>query len=353
MRETIQEYATSDAALRVDRTLGVIPSVKVIGLTSKNGRTYTKECLEAAIPLYSHAPCFVDHAKPGSARSYRDKIGRLENVSAREDGLYADLHYNKRHALADQLVEDAETAPGNVGLSHAVEATTRRVDGKTVVEGIVRVESVDLVANPATTLGLFEGVDVPDDQRELCEHGLSAVSDARSILLGNEDAQVKTTRLLEVIAAWRAELAGEPDRNKEVSGMEWKEVTKESLAENCKELFAALTDTSALTKELEETKAALKEATEKQAAAEAERLAAAKTLAINEELKAANLTATPVFMQLLQNAPDAEARKLLIEDRVAVTKTVRESVVPGSAPFAPAGSVATPPASKKDFLSRI
>jgi hypothetical protein len=46
-----------------------------------------------------------------------------------------------------------------VGLSHNVEARTSRHDGQTIVEQILRVNSVDLVADPATTRGLFESTD--------------------------------------------------------------------------------------------------------------------------------------------------------------------------------------------------
>ena len=50
---------------------------------------------------------------------------------------------------------DAEHAAENVGFSHNVEAGGPR-DDRVVVEAITRVQSVDLVADPATTRGLFE-----------------------------------------------------------------------------------------------------------------------------------------------------------------------------------------------------
>ena len=82
--------------------------------------------------------------------------GVIRNVTAQPDGLYADFHFNPKHALAEQLAWDAEHSPANVGFSHDVQAKTVRRDGKVVVEEISRVESVDLVADPATTDGLFE-----------------------------------------------------------------------------------------------------------------------------------------------------------------------------------------------------
>jgi hypothetical protein len=51
---------------------------------------------------------------------------------------------------------DAEHASQNVGLSHNVLARTTRQGDETVVEAITTVQSIDLVADPASTLGLFE-----------------------------------------------------------------------------------------------------------------------------------------------------------------------------------------------------
>jgi hypothetical protein len=69
------------------------------------------------------------------------------------------LHYNPQHALAGQLEWDAEHSPESVGLSHNVMAQTTKRGEHTVVEAITRVLGVDLVADPATTRGLYEEVD--------------------------------------------------------------------------------------------------------------------------------------------------------------------------------------------------
>src|SRR5262249_15134066 len=63
--------------------------------------------------------------------------------------------------IAQQLAWDAQWAPENVGLSHNVQARTSRQEGQTVVEQILHVNSVDLVADPATTQGLFESAEQP------------------------------------------------------------------------------------------------------------------------------------------------------------------------------------------------
>jgi hypothetical protein len=157
---SLQEFVHCGGAdLRVDVAAGVIRGVKLLGLESRNGRTYLPEALRQAMPLYEGAKVNVNHPRGGplAPRDYQDRIGQVRGVTLRDEGLFGDLHFNPRHALAEQLAWDARHAPENVGFSHNVEARTVRRGDRTVVEAIVQVQSVDLVADPATTRGLFEG----------------------------------------------------------------------------------------------------------------------------------------------------------------------------------------------------
>jgi hypothetical protein len=159
MTERLQEFCDSRGVrMRVDRQAGVNRGVKILGLQSRNGRSYLPEALAQAVPLYEDAKVNVNHPKgaPGGPRDYQDRIGVIRNVAAGRDGLFADFHFNPKHGLSEQLLWDAEHAPENVGFSHNVEARTVRRGESLVVEAITRVESVDLVADPATTRGLFE-----------------------------------------------------------------------------------------------------------------------------------------------------------------------------------------------------
>ena len=160
MSELIQEYVDSrGVSIRVDRDHGVIRGVKIIGLVSRNGRRYLPQALAEAAALYEGAKVNVNHPKghPLAPRDYQDRIGVIRGVESRDgEGLFGDFHYNPRHALAEQLVWDAEHAPENVGFSHNVLARTARQGDDVVVEAITQVQSVDLVADPAATRGLFE-----------------------------------------------------------------------------------------------------------------------------------------------------------------------------------------------------
>ncbi len=160
MPEPIQEYVDSGShRLRVDRTAGVIRGVKLLGLRSRNGRRYREQALAQAVNLYEGAKVNINHPKghPLSPRDYQDRLGMISNVEFRPDhGLFGDLHFNPKHTLSEQLMWDAEHASQNVGLSHNVLASTKREGDETVVEAITQVQSIDLVADPATTRGLFE-----------------------------------------------------------------------------------------------------------------------------------------------------------------------------------------------------
>jgi hypothetical protein len=165
----LMEFCDSrGVSMLVDRQAGVIRGVKVLGLESRNGRTYLPDALAQASTLYEDAKVNVNHPKgnPAGPRDYQDRIGAIRNVAMRTgEGLFADFHFNPKHALAEQLLWDAEHSPENVGFSHNVEARIARRDGRVTVEAITRVQSVDLVADPATTRGLFEAA-TDCDQRD-------------------------------------------------------------------------------------------------------------------------------------------------------------------------------------------
>jgi hypothetical protein len=160
MSELIQEYVDSgQQRLRVDRAAGVIRGVKLLGLASRNGRRYREDGLVEAVALYEGAKVNINHPKghPLSPRDYQDRLGVVRGVEFRwGEGLFGDLHFNPKHTLSEQLVWDAEHAPQNVGLSHNVLARTKREGDEIVVEAITKVQSIDLVADPATTSGLYE-----------------------------------------------------------------------------------------------------------------------------------------------------------------------------------------------------
>jgi len=160
--------AVSSRPSLVDRLKGIINDVKIVGLEApKKNRVYTPEALKKAIPLYEGAVVNVDHVEtPESGgdqqkpvfRKFADRIGRLSGVYFKEgEGLFArTFKFNPKHRMAEDLMYWAAEDPNGVGFSHHAFGASRVSGGKQIVESIREVRSVDLVANPATTKGLFE-----------------------------------------------------------------------------------------------------------------------------------------------------------------------------------------------------
>ena len=184
--ETLTEYVNSRGIeLATEAEAGVIRGVKILGPQSQNGRSYSPEAISKAAPLYEGAKVNVNHPRErrDAPRDYQDRIGQLANVRIGEHGLFADLRFNPKHALAEQLVWDANNAPESVGLSHNIVARVRGREGNQVVEAITTVRSVDLVADPATTRGLFEEATNKKHEKErvmeLSEMSIAEVRAAR------------------------------------------------------------------------------------------------------------------------------------------------------------------------------
>lgn len=138
----------------------IVPGVKVLGIESKNGRRYPLEVMKNALEKYEGAIVNIDHPAGSEPRSYEDRFGRLTNARMESDGIYADLAYNPKHPLAEGFQWWVKNDPKAIGLSHNAQAKTKmnEQDGVEEIEEIVAVDSVDLVAEPATTAGLLEAV---------------------------------------------------------------------------------------------------------------------------------------------------------------------------------------------------
>ncbi len=147
---------------QADRDAGVIRGVKILGRESKNGRTYSESAMTQAAKMYEGLGVNFDHRERDQKsrdRKFAEGAGWLESVTVKADGVYGDLHVFKSNPSSGMLFETAERRPERFGLSHDADGRTKQVSGKTVVESIENVFSVDIVQNPATNRGLFESVE--------------------------------------------------------------------------------------------------------------------------------------------------------------------------------------------------
>ena len=147
-------------AAKVSAAGPVIKGVKVLGMQSRNGREYPLQVMQKARGLYEGAVVNIDHPKPQQEmRDFCERFGRIQNVRMGKDGLYADMVYNPAHPYAKAFDWWVRHDPQAVGLSHNATARIQRNrEGRDEVTEILSVESVDLVADPATTKGLLESL---------------------------------------------------------------------------------------------------------------------------------------------------------------------------------------------------
>ena len=107
MNDNFQEYVDSRGlSIQSDRERGVIRGVKILGVRSRNGRTYLAGAVARAASLYEGAKVNVNNPKgaPAEPRDYQDRIGVIRNVTARPDeGLFGDFHFNPKHALPESV----------------------------------------------------------------------------------------------------------------------------------------------------------------------------------------------------------------------------------------------------------
>jgi len=152
----VTELVALDLRDRLDAEARVVRDVAVLGPESRNGRRYSDEALADAARVFEGAKVFANHRAPGSAHDVRDYIGRLEGLRVED----AKVRARELRVLNESywpLVAIAERDPEAFGLS--IEADVEIAPGPTpVVRRVLRAYSVDLVSEPATNAGLFEGV---------------------------------------------------------------------------------------------------------------------------------------------------------------------------------------------------
>lgn len=158
LREDV--FRQDSTPLKVDEAAGVIYGVRFLGWESANGYRYVREAVTNRLKLYDGAFVNIDHlpAAPGqpAERSYLARFGRLRNPRTDDGGGRADLHYNPEHRHARDFLWWAKNDPGAIGLSHDADVDMEDGPDGRLVKDILKVHSVDVVADPATTRGLHE-----------------------------------------------------------------------------------------------------------------------------------------------------------------------------------------------------
>jgi hypothetical protein len=164
----------------LNRALNIIEGATLIGQLSRNGqnrkRRYSEAALQKIAAMAEGLPGYLNHVKPEDAfkaRDVKDLAVRHRNVhfDPTTQTVKCDMHIADHHApLVFALAERFGDHIGNSLVSRGVV----RMEGDTeVVEDIVQLRSADLVSDPASTKGLFEGkgnTEYPVTLADLVEH---------------------------------------------------------------------------------------------------------------------------------------------------------------------------------------
>ncbi|AWM42524.1 hypothetical protein C1280_35345 [Gemmata obscuriglobus] len=174
-----------------NRTAGTIDGVLICGTSSANGRDYPVAVLKRDCAKYEGRPVNCDHSRESTVER---RLGWFTNVRPGPDGRpRGTLNLLKSHPMYERVMEAAERNPALFGFSHVALCDTRPgTGGREMVEAIRSVESIDLVAQPATTKGLFEGTAVKTTLRAVIDRLRGRLVEsrqraARKLLLVAED----------------------------------------------------------------------------------------------------------------------------------------------------------------------
>lgn len=142
---------------------------------SKNKRFYSPDVLSEAVSLFEGAKCYLDHedVKGISNRSVRELAGFYENVAFINNRLEADLQFLDTEAGKIGLALAQESIKHNkplAGLSLKGLGKLRKTEEGYIVEELQKVNSVDIVSEPAAGgefIKLYESIMEDDEMKDL------------------------------------------------------------------------------------------------------------------------------------------------------------------------------------------
>jgi len=164
-------------AARFNRGANVIEGTVLIAPQSSNGvnrkRVYSEKALRQVAAMAEGLPAYANHVAPELAfkpRDVRDLIGRHRNVryDPATGKVMSDLHVLEHQA--PWVFSLAERMGDRIGNSLVSRGAVRMEGDTEHVDEILQIRSGDLVSDPATTKGLFEGeegVDLGEDKDAL------------------------------------------------------------------------------------------------------------------------------------------------------------------------------------------
>jgi hypothetical protein len=158
------EVSFKEATFDIAEDHVAIRNVVLLGAESKNKRKYLRDAMEKAVDLYGNVRAFANHQSEGTpfAPGGPDVMmlaGKFTNPRFDSHEMKIRADFEGLHAedpITQKFVHIAQNMSDIAGFSHNAKGKIRVEDGVEIVEEIKEVYSVDLVAYPATTSGIFE-----------------------------------------------------------------------------------------------------------------------------------------------------------------------------------------------------
>ena len=127
---------------------------------SRNNRIYSDTALESVetIIKQNFTKSFVDHSY-GEGNSVLKLLGEFTNPKREQGIIYADLTVFRSSPAYDILFDIATNHPHSAGFSLSARGQfSEKLDsqGREIVTKVLRINSIDFVAEPATVNGVFE-----------------------------------------------------------------------------------------------------------------------------------------------------------------------------------------------------
>jgi len=285
MEEKLSKFLVEEcfSEATFNREQSTIENVVLLGSSSKNNHIYTEGCKARAVGMYEGAKAFVNHPSSEEEKTGRRDVRNLAGQFTNPrfiDGKIRATFKGLNNESGKLFVEIAESMPNIAGMSHNAIGKWRSEDGKRIVEDITRVFSVDLVADPAQTQGMFE---------------------SEQLNSGDEI-------------------------------MEWNKVTKALLLENCPDIHKAILEEgkASLDGELKTLKESIETLKKENDEFKVKESVATKAATVNKLLEDAKLPkdiVTGTFRETLEKAEDETGMKALIEDRKKLFESAKSGVI--------------------------
>jgi hypothetical protein len=158
-----EAYSRDAQEHKVDKEIGVIYNVLILGKRSKNKRRYLTTAMEDAVRRgkYERLQVYIGPHKRSkwAKRSPDEHVGELIRTRVAPDGIRGDLRYNRASHGGQLMLEIAERFPGSFGLSHHADIAGYEEGDEKIVTRILEVAVADVVKDPGTTETVFEEQD--------------------------------------------------------------------------------------------------------------------------------------------------------------------------------------------------